>query len=237
MPQILTTTAQIFCPHSGKGTTTPSTQKWVINSGFVSVENDVGVLSCPFAPLPCVGYQLRSMGLNASQIDGRKVILVTDFNQTFTGLPLLITESHNVVDDSTPAPIPPGQSAPPLSPELADAVPPVVSPPFQMLPWVSVPPSPPLLVTFSLTTEFPLQWVLTLISTPTKQKFDLTNGIPSQVQVAPSGGGWPSPSLTVMVTLLPTFLASLGIGPQDIYLTAVSKRGLSSYGQATITVS
>jgi hypothetical protein len=237
MPQILTTSAQIFCPHSGKGTTNSSTQKWMINSGFVTVENDVGVLSCPFAPLPCGGYQLRSMGLNASQIDGRKVILVTDFNQTFTRLPLLITESHNVVDDSTPAPIPPGQSAPPLSPELADAVPPVVAPPFQALPWVSVPPSPPLVVTFSLITTFPLQWVLTLISSPTKQKFDLTNGIASQVQVVPSGGAWPSPSFIITVTLSPTFLAGLGIGPQDMYLTAVSKRGLSTYGHATITVS
>jgi hypothetical protein len=236
MPQILTTSAQIFCPHSGKGTTTPSAPKWQISSGFVTVENDVGVLSCPFSPLPCGGYQLASMGLNASQIDGRKVILVTDFNQTFTGLPLLITESHHVVDDSTPAAIRPGQSAPPLSPELADAVPPVVAPPFQTLPWVSSPASPPLVVTFALTTTFPLLWVLKLISTPTKQKFDLTNGIPSQVQVAPAGGAWPGPSFIVTVTLSPTFLAGLGIGPQDMYMTAVSKRGLSTYGQATITV-
>jgi len=237
MPQILTTNALILCPHTGKGTTTPSAPKWQINSGFVNVENDIGVLSCPFVPLPCGGYKLQSMGLNATEIDGRKVILVTDFNQTFTGLPLLITETHQVVDDSTPAPIPPGQSAPPLSPELADAVPPVVAPPIQALPWISTPPSPPLVVTFTLTTAFPQKWVLTLISTPSKKKFDLTNGIPSQVQVTPSGGAWPSPSLTITVTLSPTFLASLGIGPQDMYMTAVSKRGLSSYGQATITVS
>ena len=62
------------------------------------------------------------MGLNATQIDGRKVILVTDFNQTLTGLPLLMTESHQTFDESTPAAIPTGQPAPPLSPEMADLV-------------------------------------------------------------------------------------------------------------------
>src|SRR3954447_10742934 len=98
MPQILTTSARILCPHGGEGATTSGT-KWRIGSGFVSVENDVGVLSCRFDP-PCVGYRLTSMGLNASQIDGRKVILVTDFNQTSTGLPLLITETHQVLDNS-----------------------------------------------------------------------------------------------------------------------------------------
>jgi hypothetical protein len=236
MPQILTTSAQIFCPHNGKGTTISSAPIWQIDSGFVTVENDVGVLSCPFAPLPCGGYQLRSMGLNASQINGRKVILVSDFNQTYTLLPLRIIESHQVLDDSTPAPLQPGQSAQPLSPELADSVPPVVAPALQVLAWPSTPPGPPLVVTFTLTTTFPLLWTLILISTPTKQKFELTNGIPSQVQVAPAGGAWPSSTFTVTVTLSPTFLAGLGKGPQDMYMTAVSKRGLSIYGQATITV-
>ena len=62
------------------------------------------------------------MGLNASQIDGQKVILVTDFNQSFTGLPLTMAETHTTIDNSTPAPIPAGQPAPPLSPALADVV-------------------------------------------------------------------------------------------------------------------
>ncbi len=237
MPQILTTSAQIFCPHGGPGTTTPSAPKWRINAGFVAVENDVGVLACPFLPLPCGGYQLRSMGLNASQIDGRKVILVTDFNQSFTGLPLLMIESHQVLDNSTPAPIPPGQTAPPLSPELADAISPVVAPPFQALPFVTASTPPPLVVTFTLTGAFPNLWVLTLISESAKQSFPLTNGIPSQVDVSPSGGQWQTPSLTITVTLSPTFLAGLGVGLQDIYMTAVSKRGLSGYGKAVITVS
>jgi hypothetical protein len=237
MPQILTTSAQIVCPHGGLGTTTPSSTKWQINAGYVSVENDIGVLACPFLPLPCGGYQLRSMGLNASQIDGRKVILVTDFNQSFTGLPLLMAEFHQVLDNSTPAPIPPGGSVPPLSPELADAIAPIVAPPFQSLPFVTASTPPPLVVTFTLAGAFPNLWVLTLISRSLKQSFDLTNGIPGQVEVSPSGGDWQTASLTVTVTLSPMFLAGLGIGIQDIYMTAVSRRGLSGYGWAMITVS
>ena len=65
---------------------------------------------------PCTGYQLRSMGLNATQIKGERVILATDFNQTCTGLPLTMIETHQIIDNSTPAPIPDGQPAPPLPP-------------------------------------------------------------------------------------------------------------------------
>lgn len=53
----------------------------------------------------------------------------------------------------------------------------------------------------------------------------------------PPGGKWPSPSLTVTITFSPPFLAGLGPGLQDLYITAVSRRGLSGYGLATITVS
>src|ERR1051326_5236054 len=127
MPKPLTTNAQILCPHGGIGTSIPSDPKWTINNGFVLLENDTGTLACPYLPYPCIGYQLKSMGLNATQIDGRKVILDTDFNQTFTGLPLFITEFHQTIDNSTVAPIPSGQDAPPLSPELADTVRPVVT--------------------------------------------------------------------------------------------------------------
>src|SRR5262249_32018635 len=161
--------------------------KWRINAGYVSVENDIGVLSCPFIPVPCVGYRLSSMGLNASQIDGRKVILVTDFNQSFTGLPLLIVESHQVLDNSTPAPIPPRQAAPRLSRALRDAIRPVVASPVPVLPFVIASNPPPLVVTFTLTGDFPNLWVLTLVSESMKTSFPLTNGIPGQVEVAPNG--------------------------------------------------
>jgi hypothetical protein len=111
MPQVLTTNALILCPHMGPGTSIPSDPKWSVNGGFVLLENDVGTLACPYLPCPCVGYVLQSMGLNATEVDGRKVILVTDFNQTLTGLPLTITEFHQTYDDSVPAALPPGYSA------------------------------------------------------------------------------------------------------------------------------
>src|SRR2546423_13209144 len=116
MPQVMTTNATVVCPHGGVGQSTPTSPKWRVEGGLVLRENDPGVLSCNFLP-PCVGYQLRSMGLNASKLDGAHVILVTDFNQTFTGLPLKISEVHHTIDNSTPAPIPVGQEAPPLAPE------------------------------------------------------------------------------------------------------------------------
>ena len=46
-------------------------------------------------------------------------ILETDFNQTFTGLPLPITEHHHAIDNSTPAPVPNGGEAPPLESRTA----------------------------------------------------------------------------------------------------------------------
>src|ERR1700761_2036862 len=104
MPLVLTTNAVVMCPHVGPGTTTPLTPIWTVNSGFVTAEGDTGVLACPFILCPCVGYTLKSMNLNATQIEGRQVILVTDFQQSFTGLPLTIQDFHTTSDDSTPAP-------------------------------------------------------------------------------------------------------------------------------------
>lgn len=236
MPQVLTTNALILCPHGGKGTTVPTSTKWAVNGGLVSLEGDSGVLACPFIPFPCVGYQLKSMDLNATQVDGRKVILVTDFNQTFTGLPLRMTEFHQTFDDSTPAPIPAGQAAPPPLPEMADLAPPVVAPPLQAFPF-SISAPAPLVAVFSLTTNHPLKWVLTLINEPLKYNMDLTNGSPAGATVVPSGGQWSTPSLTVTVTMTPSFLTALTAGLHHLFLTAVSRRGLSGYAQAAITVS
>jgi len=239
MPQLLTTNAQIFCPHMGKGTTVPSSPKWQINGGFVCVEGDVGTLACPFLPLPCAGYTLKSMGLNATTVDQRKAILVTDFNQTITGLPLLMTELHPVIDQSTPAPLPAGQPAPPLSPELTDIVAPTVVGVPPMFPFkITPPPTPlPVVITFTLSAQHPLKWILTLINEPLGQHIDLTNGIPGNVTVVPSGGNWPTPMLTVVVTMTPTFVAALTVGKHDLYMTGVSKRGVSGHFNATIQVS
>lgn len=236
MPQLLTTNAQIFCPHGGKGTTVPSAPKWQINGGFVCVEGDVGTLACPFLLYPCVGYTLQSMGLNATTIDQRKAMLVTDFNQSVTGLPLLMIETHPVFDQSTPAPLPAGQAAPPLSPAMADLVAPTVTVPQAPFPF-SVSAPAPVVITFSLTTDHPMQWILTFIDeTPPGKNIDLTNGLPGAVTVAPSGGQWAAPSITVVVTLTPAFLAGLGPGKKDLFLTGVSQRGLSGHDAATIMV-
>ena len=236
MPQVLTTNALITCPHGGVGTTTPLHPKWTVNNGFVSVEGDNGVLACPFLPLPCIGYRLQSMGLNATQIDGQKVILVTDFNQSFTGLPLLMAEFHQTFDHSTPAPIPAGEGAPPPSPELADLVAPVVITPSATIPVLLTPPPPaPVAVSFTLTSPHPLKWILTLINEPEKTHLDLTNGWPGAV-ITPVGGDWSTPTLTVNIALPSTAVAMLVPGKHHLFMTAVSKRGLSSNTECVLDV-
>jgi hypothetical protein len=236
VPQVLTTNAQIFCPHGGKGTTIPAHPKWTVNGGYVSVEGDIGVLACLFLPLPCIGYQLKSMGLNATQIDGERVILVTDFNQSFTGLPLVMAESHPVYDDSTVAGIPAGQSAPPPSAELADLLPPIVALPIpSSVPFSISTTTAPVTIGFTLTTTHPLRWILTLLNTTLGQHIDLTNGAPG-ADVSPSGGDWNSVMQTVVVTFNPAFMAALTAGTHYLFMTGVSKRGLNGHSSATLNV-
>jgi phage baseplate assembly protein gpV len=224
-----------ICPHGGKGTTTPLHPRWQVNGGFVAVENDPGTLLCPFIPVPCVGYQLKSMGLNATEIEGQRVILVTDFNQTFTGLPLVMADFHQTFDNSTPAPLPAGQPAPPPSPEMADFIGPVVTQAVVGVPFVIATSKTPVVVTFTLMSNHPLQWILTLINEPLKQHVDMTNGLPGAV-VSPAGGNWDTPSLTITVTMTPVFVAALTAGQHHLYLTGVSKRGMSGFAEAKIKV-
>jgi hypothetical protein len=238
MPQVLTTNAVIVCPHGGLGTTTPSRPLWQVNGGFVVVEGDVGVLSCPFIPYPCVGYRLRSMGLNATQIQGQKVMLVTDFNQSFTGLPLQMTEAHSTKDDSTPAPLPAGGTAPPLPPALADLVAPIVTGVMPVTQF-SLSTNQPATVaaTFTLTSAFALKWVLTRISEPPPgANEDLTNGNPPNATVVPAGGNWTASPLTVTWTMTALYMAGLGLGKHHFFMTGVSQRGLSGYAQVALTV-
>ncbi len=236
MPQVVTTNALILCPHWGKGTTVPTNPKWQVSGGVVVLENDTGVLACPFLPNPCTGYRLQSMGLNATWVDGRRVILATDFNQTFTNLPLSIVEFHQTFDETTLTPIPPGQPAPPPAPALADLVKPVVTTPARTLPPYSIMSHAPLTVTFSLFNAFPLRWILTLIDESLGPR-DLTQGIPGSVTVMPPGGQWSTPSLTVTVAMTPVFLA--GLTPTKLahfFMTGVSQRGLSDNAEAMLPV-
>lgn len=236
MPQVLTTNAIILCPHGGKGTTIPLHPKWTVNNGYASVEGDTGVLACPFLPLPCVGYTLQSMGLNATQIDGQKVILVTDFNQTVTGLPLVMAEFHQTFDESTPAPLPSGQPAPATPPELSDFAAPIVitTMAYSAVP-LTPPPPPPVVISFTMAGQHPLKWILTLIDEPEGKHADLTGGWPGAI-ISPVGGDWSTPSLTVTVTLPVTLLATLAPGKHHLFMTAVSKRGLSSNVEALVEV-
>ncbi|MCB9076085.1 MAG: hypothetical protein H6631_00675 [Anaerolineaceae bacterium] len=237
MPQVLTTNAQIFCPHGGKGVSIPTVPKWTVNGGIVLLEGDTGTLTCPFVLCPCVGYTLKSMGLNATTIDGRKVILATDFNQTFTGLPLLITETHQAFDDTTPAPLPENRPAPPPSPDMADMTKPVVLgiPPALAFNTMTMMPAV-ITATFTLTTAFPLKWVLTMLNGVAKINVDLTNGLPPGALVVPPGGNWSSPSLVVTVTLNAAFMAALGPGMHHFWMTGVSRRGLSGFAEVILTV-
>jgi len=233
MPQVLTTNALILCPHGGKGASTPLHDKWRVNGGSVLVEGDPGILACPFLPLPCVGYTLRSMGLNATQIDGQKVILVTDFNQTLTGLPLLMTEFHQTIDQSTPAPVPTGQDAPPPSPEMADVAAPVVTTATSYIPLPLTPPPPPLTIIFQLAAEHPLEWMLTLINEPQKYHVDLTNGLLG-ASVTPPGGKWDTPFLNIQIIMTTAFVTGLTTGKHHFFLTGVSRRGLSGNAEAVL---
>ncbi|MEO8049531.1 MAG: hypothetical protein ABI833_03875 [Acidobacteriota bacterium] len=237
MPRIMTTNATVFCPHGGVGTSIPTMPIWNIEGGIALREGDSGTLTCPFLP-PCVGYTLRSMKLNAATIGGVNAILETDFNQTFTGLPLLIADHHHTIDNSTPAPIPNGAEAAALSPELADIVAPLITVVPPGAPFVILTPVPTIPVTFTLNSAFPSKWILTRVSEPPSATHaDLTNGDPTGAIVAPAGGDWDTPSLIVTLTLSAAYLTALGTGLHHFYLTGVNRRGLSSVQECIITVS
>ncbi len=237
MPQVLTTNAQVSCPHGGVGTTLNTSTHWSINGGYVALDGDTGTLSCIFTP-PCASYVLQSMGLNAVQMDGRKVMLVTDFTKSVTGLPLLISEIHKIVDGTIPAPLPVGQPAPPPPPAMADTTTPVVEitvPPLDFS--LSVTPPVPVTATFTLSATYPLRWIIALIHEPLPGgNEDLTGGIPGMAIVSPPGGSWDSPTLTINVTLQGEYVATFSLGKHDLYLTGITQRGLSAYAQASFQV-
>src|SRR6266566_6938540 len=244
MPKVLTTNAQILCPHGGMGASIPSNPKWTINGGIVLLDNDRGVFpltgpgSCQLTSVPCTSYTLKSMELNATQVDGRKVILDTDFNRTNTGLPLIIQESHQVFDNSTVTPIPPGQTPPPLPAELADLVRPTVQPEQQPVTYDSTSHIPsPLVVTFTLASDHPLQWILILLDEQNGTHLDVTNGLLPQLVVVPPGGSWQTLVLVITVTMTPKFLSDLLPGGRyHFFMTAVSCRGLPGHGVVDLQV-
>lgn len=207
-----------------------------VAGGVVCAEADTGTLACAF-PVPCVGYTLKSMGLNATTVNGRRVVLSTDFQQTITGLPLTIADQQIAVDDSSPASLPPGETEAPISPELLDDSRPLVTGLPPVLAFSTATMLPPAGVfTFSLSHPFPLKWMLTLLNGVMLTSLDVTHGLPGLV-VAPSGGSWNSPATVVSVTMTAAFMAALGPGAHHFYMTAVSKRGISAFSEVRLVVS
>lgn len=239
MPQILTTKAVIICPHLGVGTTAPTARLWNIQGGFACVDGDPGTLTCLWIP-PCAAYTLRSMGLNATQINGRKVILATDFTQSITGLPLTITESNQVIDASTPAPLPAGSAPPLLAPFLLDLAKPIVTAQPMAAGFNTATQLPRFVAfTFTLDSAFPLQWILTRISNVPPvigSHEDLTGGKPPGFVVGPAGGRWQDPSLTITLTMTALAMSGLGAGTHEFYMTGVSQRGRSAYAKSVLVV-
>jgi hypothetical protein len=251
MPHVLTTNSIITCPHAGVGVSIPIDlpPKWTVHGGAVLLENDGGIFPVPPSPTACkgiphcVGYKLQSMGLNNTLVSGRRVILVTDFNQTLSRIPLLILPSpleisSSTIDDSTAAYILNGKPAPLLSPDLADFVAPVVKATPKAFP-VKKPTTPPTAsIRFNLASLHPLRWILTLLNEPSKSHQDLTNGDPPHLTVTPSDGGtWSSSPLTVTVTMTDTYMKGLPDGRYHFYMTGVSRRGLSNFDDAVLKVS
>jgi hypothetical protein len=177
------------------------------------------------------------MGLNATQIKGQRVILVTDFNQTATGLPLTMVETHAIIDNSSPAPIPDGQPAPPLSPPMADMAKPVVTSSIATLAFNQTTMSPPtLIVTFTLIAAHPWRWILRQIDEPEQVSNNRTSGRPPGLTVTPSGGVWDVSPLTITMTMTAAFMVTLAPLVHRFFMTGVSQRGLSNFAEVILTV-
>jgi hypothetical protein len=240
VPKVLTTNALIQCPHLTVGQSVSSDPTWSVDGGFVLVEGDRGLFPpCP-SQVQCNGYTLRSMGLNATQIKGKKVILATDFNQTDSGLPLTIQETQNKVkDDTSPAPIPDGQDAPPLPPPLADETKPsvVVAPPGPLVFSLAAGPPPTLGATFTLTSAHPLKWILTLIHDVPGGSVDrLNDSQPAGLTLTPSDSAWNVSPLTISLSMTKAYMGTLVAGAHRFFMTGVSQRGISKFVELVLTV-
>jgi hypothetical protein len=169
-------------------------------------------------------------------------MLVTDFTQSITGFPLTINEVHQTFDNSTLAPIPVGASPAPTPPELQETDQPTVTaaPPFlafSKATFGSTGQPTSLMMTFTLQSQFPRGWLLTMLNAPAVTSTDITAGVPPNILVAPAGGSWSSPALAVTVTILGTFMAALPVYDHYFVLTAVNFRGKSHYAEVKLTVS
>lgn len=248
MPQILTTNAILKCPHGGLGQSmpVPPPRQCTIQGGSVLLHGDSGLIPCPNV-VSCASYLLNSMNLNSTRVDGRNVMLVTDFIQSVTGFPLTATEVHAVFDKTpppgaAPPPSPNGTAPPEVPPELREddkptvtVVPPQL--PFSISTFSTAGTPPTLLFTFTIHSEFPRRWTLFHISPPTTF-MDVTNGLPPGIVVAPAGGTWSTETLVITVTVTGLYASSLAPPFEHSFvLTAINHRGLPAFAEAKIAVS
>jgi len=245
MPKVLTTSAIITCPHTGVGQSIPSQTKVTIAGAPVLVDGDTGTipncLNLPPVGVPCAAYVLQSMKLNAVTIDSRAVIMETDFIKSATGYPLSLKESHQVDDGSMKVEVQPGETIA-TPPELQDTDQPIVTviPPallFSKIGFTNTGAPPFLTATFTLTSQFPSQWLLTLIVPPGST--DITSASPPGLTVTPSGGQWTVSPLTITVTLTGAFMMALPILPAKVSLVMVgiNRRGRSAFIETVLGVS
>jgi hypothetical protein len=240
MPKLLTTKAQITCPHSGQGTSTPAGSTLLYAGGGVLTDGDQGTIAgCTYTQVPCASYQLASLQLNSMYVSGKRVMLVTDFVQSNTGYPLTVTESHQIFDQTVPAALAPG-ATPVTPPELREDDHPsvAVAPPtlaFSQSGFANSGSPAALPFVFTLSSQYPRRW--TLFRTGPMLSGDIATGIPTSITVVPAGGAWSTPALTVSVTVTGTFANTLAIGTHTFVLTAVNHRGLWGMAEATLTVS
>ena len=245
MPKVLTRNAVIKCPHGGIGQSIPSQTSVTIAGAPILVHGDTGVIpncsNLPPAGVPCVGYTLTSMNLNAVTVGGRRVIIDTDFEKSFTGYPLSLTDFHKVEDRSLPVNVPPGGTFT-TPPELQDsdqptiaALPPVLA--FSKAGFANT--GMPLLLslTFTVISRFPNRWMLTMIVPPGST--DITSSAPAGLTVLPSGGSWNDSPLTVTVTLTAAYMMALPIIPAKVsfVMVGINQRGRSAFAEAVLWVS
>lgn len=245
MPKVLTTNALIQCPHGGIGQSIPSQTQITVGGAPVLVDGDTGVIpNCSYLPpvgVPCAAYVLQSMKLNAVTVGSRAAMIETDFVKSVTGFPLILREFHQVDDISTNSMVQPGESAS-TPPELHDtdqplvtAVPPVLA--FSKIGFANTGMPLALATTFTLSSQFPGEWLLTLIVPPGST--DITAVAPPGVMVLPSGGQWTMSPLTVTITLTGTYMATLPVLPAAISLVMVgiNRRGRSAFAETVLGVS
>ncbi len=99
-PRILTTRAQILCPHAGQVIPTTTNTQLKVDGAFALLESDIHtVVGCPFCavppyPSPCISVRWVA-GDVQTKVNGVKVLVET--SQGFTiggpgGLPVIIVD-------------------------------------------------------------------------------------------------------------------------------------------------